>query len=350
MAKISVIVPVYNMERYLDKALESLRSQTIGDIEIIVVNDGSVDRSLEICEKHKKEDDRIVVLNRENGGVSSARNAGLEVARGEYIAFLDPDDWVDIDMYDEMYKKAIQENLDICICGFLRESGEESVLNEMKIPKEIDREMARYIALNMISGCGIFNEDNTIMGSVCRIIVKREFIEKLSLRFRDDIYIMEDLIFCLELFTRSYSVGIKEEAYYHYRDNPNSALNSYKEDLYGNMKQVYFCIESILRESGLYTEDFRKRLELRYIRMCFWAISNEGSWKNKREIREKINRISDICNDPLLEKAIENFDMSGCSFGQKLRVMSVKNKKIIMIYIYMSLSNRARRIKSNKLS
>lgn len=269
MVKISVIVPVYNVEKYIDKAVESLKNQTIGDIQIILVNDGSRDNSMEICEKHRNEDSRVNLVNKDNGGVSSARNAGLAVAEGEYVAFLDPDDWVDKDMYEQMYNKAKSDDLDACICNFFREFGGKSVLNKMSLPKDTESDLSGYIALNMVSGDSVFDGDsNTIMGSVCRLLVKRDFIEELNLRFKEDVHIMEDLIFCLEIFLRANSVGVVEEPYYHYRDNPDSALNSYRADLYSQIMQVHSIMEDILREAGFYAQDFVKRMNLRYIRIC----------------------------------------------------------------------------------
>ena len=107
---ISIIVPIYNVELYLEKCIESIINQTYKDIEVILINDGSTDKSGIICDKYAKIDDRIIVLHKENGGVSSARNKGLDIAKGDYIAFVDPDDYIEPNMYEEMfwdYKKLL---------------------------------------------------------------------------------------------------------------------------------------------------------------------------------------------------------------------------------------------------
>ena len=103
---ISVIVPVYNCERFLDRCVESLVAQTCSEIEILLVNDGSKDGSLAVCRKWEARDKRVIVIDRPNGGVSAARNAGLDRARGDYIAFVDSDDWIDSTMYEKLLKKA----------------------------------------------------------------------------------------------------------------------------------------------------------------------------------------------------------------------------------------------------
>ena len=122
MPKISIIVPVYNVEKYINKCLKTLTQQTLQDIEIIIVNDGSLDKSVDIIEKYVKENSsKIKYYEKENGGLSSSRNYGLEYATGEYIAFLDSDDYVETNMYEEMYNLAKQENADMVECDFIWE-------------------------------------------------------------------------------------------------------------------------------------------------------------------------------------------------------------------------------------
>ena len=120
MAKVSIIVPIFNARDYLGRCVESLLKQTMKSLEIILVNDGSTDDSLQICHFYAKDDKRIRVIDKPNGGVSSARNLGLDVARGEYIGFVDPDDWVEATMYENMVNKATNNNADICICDCIR--------------------------------------------------------------------------------------------------------------------------------------------------------------------------------------------------------------------------------------
>ena len=115
--KISVIVPVYKVEIYLDKCVKSLVEQTYSNLEIILVDDGSPDRCPQICDRWKEKDNRIIVIHKKNGGLSDARNAGLEIASGDYIAFVDSDDWIDISMYEVMLRCIENEKADICACG-----------------------------------------------------------------------------------------------------------------------------------------------------------------------------------------------------------------------------------------
>lgn len=120
MTKVSIIVPVYNVEKYLKRCLDSLVNQTLKDIEIICVNDGSTDGSLAILNEYVRNDDRIVVINQENSGQSVARNRGIDVAKGEYIGFVDSDDWVCEDYFERLHNSAIQNNAEIAVGGIIR--------------------------------------------------------------------------------------------------------------------------------------------------------------------------------------------------------------------------------------
>ena len=120
MPKISIIVPVYNVEQYLAECIESIKDQSLTDIEIILVDDGSPDNSGAICDDYALKDDRIKVIHKKNGGLSSARNAGLEVAIGEYIGFVDSDDWVDGEMYEVLYKNAVENQAEIAACNIAK--------------------------------------------------------------------------------------------------------------------------------------------------------------------------------------------------------------------------------------
>ena len=113
MVKVSIIVPVYNVENYIERCLKSLVNQTLKDIEILIINDGTPDNSIEICEKYAKNDNRIKIFNKENEGLGLTRNYGIERATGEYIAFVDSDDYVTLDMCENLYNAAIENNADI---------------------------------------------------------------------------------------------------------------------------------------------------------------------------------------------------------------------------------------------
>ena len=175
MVKVSVVIPVYNVEKYLAQGIESVRRQTLEDIEIILVNDGSTDGSLKVCREHAAMDSRITVIDKPNGGVSSARNAGLDAASGEFVGFIDPDDWVEPEMYENLYGRAREIGAEACICNYVRNEDGKVV----PIPLDINRDLltrediARELIAGVIAPPDLNSGAAAIMGSVCRCLFKR---------------------------------------------------------------------------------------------------------------------------------------------------------------------------------
>ena len=145
--EISIIVPIYNVEKYLPRCIESILAQTFTNFELILVNDGSEDDSGEVCDRYAKEDKRIKVIHKKNGGVSSARNAGLKNSIGNYIGFVDPDDYIKKDMYEKMYNLCIKKDSKIAICKFAREV-DGKIINADNNETEIIRELNNEEAMN----------------------------------------------------------------------------------------------------------------------------------------------------------------------------------------------------------
>ena len=144
---VSIIVPIYNVEEYLYKCINSVLNQTFKNFELILVNDGSTDNSGKICDEYKKKDDRIKVIHQENGGVSSARNTGIKNAKGMFIGFVDPDDWIYPDMFEKLYNNIIENNADISICKHCREINgisNSKTYNSHEIIKTMDNKEAMH--------------------------------------------------------------------------------------------------------------------------------------------------------------------------------------------------------------
>ncbi len=184
---LSVIIPVYKVEEYLEKCVNSVRNQTYKNIEIILVDDGSPDKCPEICDRFAKEDDRITVIHKENGGQGSARNMGLDIAKGSYITFIDSDDYVDENMYEIMIEALERTDSDISFCGFYSHSGLRTV-ESTKIKNEHIWENAEQLLEALFKGEAIGNPWNKVY--------KKELFS--DIRFpegvaREDIYIMHTL-------------------------------------------------------------------------------------------------------------------------------------------------------------
>lgn len=202
--KVSVIVPVYNVEKYLRKCLDSVLKQTLKEIEIILINDGSTDYSGEICNEYSKKDSRIKVLHKKNEGIATARNSGLEIAIGEFIMFVDSDDWIEENMVETMYLKAKENNLDVVQAQYLRTDNIKSNCSINKFSNNIIEELKREV----ISG--------NLYTYVWDKIYKRSFIISDKIKFREK-YIFEDWYFFMDVITKCNNYSIINDVVYNYR-------------------------------------------------------------------------------------------------------------------------------------
>jgi glycosyltransferase involved in cell wall biosynthesis len=212
-AVISVVVPIYNVERYLGQCLESLICQTYKNIEIILVDDGSTDKSREIYEEYAKQDKRIKIIKQTNKGVSVARNNGLSHVKGEYVHFVDSDDYLDVNYYENMLKFAANANADIACSGFyFEESCKKSV--EFKYPVVLVNIDDKIKTTNVIKTPSVF-----------RYLYKKAFIDKNGLRFNEDISCGEDAIFAIFAIYYANKIAIVPKVRYIYRYNINSIMH-----------------------------------------------------------------------------------------------------------------------------
>lgn len=225
---VSVIVPVYKAENYLHKCVDSLLAQTFTDFEIILVNDGSPDRSGEICDEYAKKDSRIRVIHKENGGVSSARQCGIDNAQGEYTIHADPDDWVECDMLEELYCKAKEEDADMVICDYYVE-----YKNLTKYIKQQPSALDHKTVL-----CELFQQ--LLHGSCWNKLVRRVCYNNHNIKFPENINRWEDLFVNCDLLYSGIRVNYLPKAFYHYDNysNPNSIVR--KISIEGVKSQIHF--------------------------------------------------------------------------------------------------------------
>ena len=219
MPKISVIIPVYNVEQYLPQCLDSLRKQTLSDLEFICINDGSVDGSLDILQAYAAEDHRFVIINQKNRGQGYARNKGLEAASGEYIGFVDGDDWVDEDMYETLYHLIYEHQADISICTHYTE-----LPNRTKV-KYKSKKTKIFSSQKAIA---TLIEDKIIQNYIWEKLFKRELFTEL--RFPVG-WSFEDIALCYKIFHKARKIVLLQTPKYHYRTRPGSITNSTRNPL-----------------------------------------------------------------------------------------------------------------------
>ena len=188
--KVSVIVPIYNSELYIDKCIQSIINQTFKDIELILVDDGSTDKSIEISNKYAEKDKRIKIIKQKNKGVSSARNYGISIATGDFITFVDSDDFIEIDMLEILYNAAIYNNCDVVLSGI-------KIIKDNNIKYEFTKDSKIYTKQEVFK-LFYFDRQPFSPNYACGKLIKRSICNKI--KFREDIFLMEDALFSMEVF------------------------------------------------------------------------------------------------------------------------------------------------------
>lgn len=284
MNKVSVIIPVFNSEKYIARCLESIINQTYKNIEVIIVEDHSLDGSLEICEKYSNMDSRIKLYVNNKKGVSSARNLGISKATGEYITFVDSDDYIENKMYEEMVNYLESNNIDYIVCGYYIERKKNVNKVEMVDEKFLVENRDYFLTRVYLKNDILFNLTNTI--------IKRRKI--LDLRLEEEIYIGEDNLFMLQVLLNTDRGGITRKCYYHYFQNELS-LSNIKEV---NVKTISL-LKSIEEQTRIlqkiddkkYYNYYRHVLLRDYVNLCRkMALTSYDDTKEVKLIRKKIRR------------------------------------------------------------
>lgn len=327
MPLVSVVVPIYNVEKYLERCIESLLNQTLHNIEIILVDDGSLDNSGTICDKVQEMDNRVKVIHKRNGGLSSARNAGLEIASGEYIGFVDSDDDVALDMYEKMYTTAKQENVDFVMSDYIRilESG-DTYLKTLRISSgRYDKEKIRKnIYPQLIMG---ENLDYGPLLSVWHCLYRKEFLDKYQLYFDEEVRWSEDNIF--SAFVGYYADSfyyIKGQGLYHYYQNPGTITTTYRRDAW----QVYCTMNEHLHQffDQIEDYDFGRQLKLHLIYYACNCVGQELSLP----LNEAKEGIGIILKSQQLQDAFSDFSIPDVNFKLKMQLCLMKWKQTELLY------------------
>ena len=237
---VSVIVPVYKAERWLHRCVDSILAQTMEDFELLLIDDGSPDRSGEICDEYAKKDSRVRVFHKENGGVSSARALGVKEANGEYSIHVDPDDYIAVNMLEDMVEKAQELDCDVLMCDYYEKNGDKIIYKEQQ-PRSFNSD---EILKDMLVA--------NIHGSLCNKLVRHRLYREFDLKFYKNVNCREDLLIWVQLFSKKIKVGYLDRAYYYYCDiNSNSLC---KCDNIENVLFVFSKINYFLKPYKIYSD------------------------------------------------------------------------------------------------
>ena len=336
--KLSVIVPVYNVEKYLAQCLTSIVDQTYRDLEIIIVDDGSTDNSLQICEGFAANDSRISVIHQINGGVSVARNTGIEVATGDYLTFVDSDDWLDNEMYEKMVEQIKKSpGLDIVMC--------DSTL----FTKNFEIKSTDFIRKGHYSKPQIVSELYPVLLvtedlgkipiiSACTILIKRDILVSHLIRFDQDLRYGEDYLFMPEVMIHTHSFYyLKGTHYYHYRQYEGSRSKKLQPDWWLNFLDLNKKLKDLLADSTEF--DFTRQLKLQLIHSALFLT---GAIYNNKDLHtdKKVYLLRKLFNEPELKAAFSNLDFNKQSLALKLVLYLTKRKMALSYLMYRNMVDK----------
>ena len=334
--KISIIIPVFNVEKYIEKCLESVINQTYENLEIIVVDDGSTDHSGFICDEYAKKDERIRVIHQDNKGISVTRNVGINEASGDYIAFVDSDDYIDNEMYEILLKCIETYDADIAICKFDRFDNHKHYLNE-------DSEQ-----ITIYEGYDIFeyefrkHEHIQMTHVLWNKLYKKEMFH--NIKFLPD-RIAEDFFIHNHIYGKSKKIVLIDKSLYHYCIGRNESYMSMSyngnriDEIYARQERVYMVKDKVSKE--LYQEMITEYINTSMLHMQYIEDSN-------LEVEEKQKLMKDICNILTKDKKILQknmihkgsntlrFFLFACLKEKYIRFMKIINKYPMLTKIYLS--------------
>lgn len=329
--KVSIVVPIYNVEKYLDRCMTSLLGQTLQDIEIIMVDDESPDCCPEICDSYASKDYRVKVIHKKNGGLGYARNSGLDVAEGEFVAFIDSDDFVELDMMERLYKEVSENNLDAIYTEFNTEDypGIESPdYGHHVFNSKLDIDKLR---LDIVGSEPSFKSCSKFQSSACKGLYSLDIIKKYGVRFYSEReYISEDMLFNLDFLKYANKVETVTWRLYHYCLNGASLTHLYRKDRWQKQQMM---IEVIRQRVDSFFDKSELELRLSRTLLAYSKIAITQEMYTKSSCFTKIEAIQNIFAAPILQSVLVNYPISKLPLKWRIYGYIVKFKLSKFAYL-----------------
>lgn len=332
--RVSVIVPVYNGEDYLERSIDSIVKQTEKQIQIILVNDGSTDGSGVICDKWKEKDARILVIHQRNKGLTVAWKTGVLAALGEFVGFVDCDDYIAADMYERMYETAIQKNAEVVCCGIRHIFEDKEHMpwdDEMKLPGEeyTSEEMMKQVFPVLLND-GSFMGRGLQPNRVSKIVKRELVLESMSL-CDNKVTVGEDFQFSFSIFPKVKKfVILKNYLPYYYWINKNSMTGTYDVNYLDKIKLMKKNLERINQYYQIY--DFKEQIQNDFL--CLAVLHIKGGIMEHRKERygESRKRMKSICEDGIVREVLKTHTMTKLGGAEKAFLYFMKHRLYFAIY------------------
>ena len=346
---ISIIVPVYNVEKYLERCLDSLVNQTYKNIEIICVNDGSTDHSLDILNEYANKDKRIIIVNNKNRGISDSRNKGIAKATGEYIMFVDSDDWIDLETCQKSLDAMVKYSVDVVMWSYVREYDDRS-LPKIIFDKDIyfdekdtkEKIYRRFFGLLEEELMQPENADSIV--TVWGKLYKSELILNNNIKFIDtkEIGTCEDGLFNIEVFKYVKNLYFIKQYLYHYRKINTSFTSGYKSDLYNRWNNLYAMMENHIQKNNL-DKSFQLALSNR-VALSLIGMGLNIVCSNKCKIKQ-YKELKFIIKDQKIGLSIKKLELKYFPFHWKMFFCFAKKHLVFLIYLMLILMNKMRGVR-----
>lgn len=331
MPKVSIILPVYNVEKYISHCLDSIISQSYSDFEVIAVNDASPDRSIDIVKDYAKHDSRIKIIDKEHSGLGLTRNKGIKHAEGEYLLFVDSDDYLSLNALEVLVKKSQENDSDIIFFNYVTENNYNHTSTVCPLPYDSDTKDNKLISELYADIIGKLPESKfnstSMLGSAWRRFIKKELLINNNIEFSSEQKILlEDSLVSLKLHNASENTLLIPDILYHYRYNPVSLTTCFRPKKFEMLKEYYNTVINLLNENQTF-DLYKQRLQRWFIRFATHeSIVNIFSPANKISIKQRYNELKSIINDSLVVKISSLGYFKNASIKDKLIAFIIKIK------------------------
>ena len=332
--KFSIIVPIYKVENYIKQCVDSIIAQTYSNIEIILVDDGSPDNCSEICDEYASKDHRIKVIHQENKGLIEARKSGLRAATGEYVCFVDGDDWIEPDMYEHIYNAINQYNPDCVITQFYYAYEDKNVKSDYNLNKEYynREEIEKEVFPTMLFKDRFYQFG--IYPCCWTKAFKRDIVERNLLSVDSRIRLGEDIAFTFPSLMECNSIAFIDKPLYYYRQNPQSMTATYDSKL----PEIYLLPYLALKQAENYCGiDLSEQLPYYLLYLTNFVLRNEASKDNSKSKRERNAVLTELMNNEHLKYYLNSVKADVLPFHTKILFFSLKSKSLLMLHIYSKL-------------
>ncbi len=347
--KLSIVVPVYNTEKYLQRCMDSITNQTLKDIEIIIVDDGSAENCAVLCDEISKTDSRIKVVHKKNGGLGFARNSGIEAATGEYIGFVDSDDYIETAMYETLYNAAKKNNADLCVSGLcfvggnmFSETGADTKKVYFKEETVFTKADMKKLLLGVVGALPSEPDDSRYGVSVCKNIFKTSVLHEKGIRFLSEREILsEDTLFMVDYIKSAESAVGMPGAYYCYCRNEDSLSKAYKNDRFE--KSIIFLEELEKRIADTVKKDeyqiYLERLIQGFGRiLCSQEILHARDEKIQFYCLKK--RLKEICTEKKIRNVLKAYPWYRLPVKQAAFAFAMKYQLFLLQKLMVTLRDR----------